>query len=139
MGRRDTLPHDALVGVHVLVVDDDADTRDLLRTVLEYCGALVSSVASAPEALRVLERVTPDVLLADIAMPHHDGYWLIRAVRALPPDRGGTIPAVAITAHADLHGPEQTLAAGFQAHLRKPLDPWDLCRLLSSLTRRPDG
>jgi len=136
MGRRDTIPQDALVGVHVLVVDDDADARELLRTVLEYCGALVTAVASAPEALHVLQRVTPDVLLSDVAMPRHDGYWLINAVRALPPERGGAIPAVALTAHGDFHGPERTLAAGFQVHLRKPLDPWELARAVSSLARK---
>lgn len=136
MGRRDTIPQDALVGVHVLVVDDDEDARELLRTVLEYCGALVTVVASATDALQVLRRVTPDVLLSDIAMPRHDGYWLIDAVRALPAERGGSIPAVALTAHGDLHGPEQTPAAGFQIHLRKPLDPWELCRAVSSLARK---
>ena len=137
MGRRDQLPHDALIGVHVLVVDDDADARDLLRTVLEYCGALVTVVASAQEALAVLERVTPDVLVTDIAMPMHDGYWLIDAIRALPAQRGGAIPAVAGTAHGEYRGPDRTLGAGFQAHLRKPLDPWELCRALASLTRKP--
>ena len=136
MGRRDHLPHDALIGVHVLVVDDDSDARELLRTVLEYCGALVTVVGTASEALAVLERVTPDVLVTDIAMPAHDGYWLIGAIRALPADRGGAIPAVAITAHGDTHGPDRTLAAGFQAHLRKPLDPWELCRVLATLSRK---
>jgi CheY-like chemotaxis protein len=136
MGRRDSLPHDALVGIHVLVVDDDSDARELLRTVLEYCGALVTVVNSGPEALRVLDRVMPDVVLSDIAMPTHDGYWLVREVRALPPDHGGSIPMVAITAHGEQHGPERTLSAGFQAHLRKPLDPWELCRAIAALARR---
>jgi CheY-like chemotaxis protein len=136
MGRGDALPNDALLGVHVLVVDDDEDARELLRTVLQYCGALVSAVPSAQDALRVLDRVTPDLLLTDIAMPHHDGYWLIDAIRKLPPTRGGAIPAIAITAHGELHGPERTLAAGFEAHLRKPLDPWDLCRAISSIVRK---
>jgi CheY-like chemotaxis protein len=137
MGRRDQLPTDALVGVHVLVVDDDDDSRYLIRTVLEYCGALVTAVASAREAVKTLERVTPDVLLSDISMPNDDGYWLIRQVRALPPEHGGAIPAVALTAHGSTHGPERTLTAGFQAHLRKPIDPWELCRSLASLTRKP--
>jgi CheY-like chemotaxis protein len=135
MGR-DLLPGDALVGVHVLVVDDDDDARDLLRTVLEYSGALVSVVGAADEGLRVLERVMPDVVVTDIAMPDHDGYWLVRQVRSLPPDRGGTIPMIAMTAHGDKHGPERTLGVGFQAHMRKPLDPWELCRTIGSLVRR---
>lgn len=136
MGRRDLLLHDALVGTHVLVVDDDGDARDLLRTVLEYCGALVTVVASAAEALLVLDRVMPDVVVTDIAMPLHDGYWLARKIRALPRETGGAIPMIAITAHGELHGPERTLSAGFQMHLRKPLDPWELCRAIASLTRR---
>lgn len=70
-------------------------------------------------------------------MPTHDGYWLIGEVRGLPSDRGGAIPAVAITAHGETHGPDRTLAVGFQAHLRKPLDPWELCRVLAALTRKP--
>jgi CheY-like chemotaxis protein len=136
MGRRDELPFDALTGVHVLVVDDDADARDLLRTILEYCGALVTVVSSASEALGVLERVTPDALVTDIAMPTHDGYWLIDKVRSLPVEGAGAVPAIAITAHGETHGPDRTLAVGFQAHLRKPLDPWELCRVLATLTRK---
>jgi CheY-like chemotaxis protein len=135
MGR-DVLQSDALVGVHVLVVDDDGDARDLLRTVLEYCGALVTVVAAAEEAMQVLGRVMPDVVVTDIAMPEHDGYWLVRAIRALPAERGGALPMIAITAHGEQHGPERTLSVGFQAHLRKPLDPWELCRAIASLIRR---
>jgi CheY-like chemotaxis protein len=136
VGRRDHLPTDALLGVHVLVVDDDDDARQLLRTILQYCGALVTVTASAHEALTVLERVTPDALVSDIAMPDQDGYWLIGQVRALPPTQGGAIPAIALTAHGVAHGPDRTLAAGFQAHLRKPIDPWELCRAVVGLVRR---
>jgi CheY-like chemotaxis protein len=131
MGR--DLSADMLVGVHVLVVDDDDDSRELTRTILGYCGALVTVVASAMEAMHVLERITPDVLLTDISMPGHDGYWLISAVRKLPPEEGGRIPAVAVTAHGRLHGPDRTLAAGFQAHVQKPIDPWELCRTLANV------
>lgn len=136
MRRRDPLPHDVLVGTHVLVVDDDGDARDLLRMVLEYSGALVTVAPSAAEALRVLDRMMPDVVLTDIAMPTHDGYWLVRAMRARPAERGGEIPIVAITAHGEQHGPERTLSAGFHGHLRKPLDPWELCRAVAGLKRR---
>jgi CheY-like chemotaxis protein len=136
MGRRDSPSHDALIGVHVLVVDDDPDARDLFRTVLEYCGALVTVVPTALDALAILDRVTPDAILTDVAMPNHDGYWLAEAVRKLPAERGGAIPMVAITAHGERHGPERTLSAGFQAHLRKPLDPWELCRSLATLHRK---
>ena len=136
MGRRDQLPNDALLGVHVLVVDDDASSGELLKTVLEYCGALVTVVESAPDALRVLQRLTPDILLSDIAMPEYDGDWLIEQIRALPGEQARALPAVAITAHSNVHGPDRTLAAGFKAHLRKPIDPWELCRVMASLTRR---
>lgn len=136
MGRSEQLPGDALIGVHILVVDDDDDARHLIRTILEYCGALVTAVGSAPAALGTLRSVVPDVLLSDISMPDHDGYWLLEQVRALPIERGGRIPAVALTAHGRAHGPDRTLAAGFQAHLSKPVDAWELCRTIVGLVRR---
>jgi CheY-like chemotaxis protein len=136
MGRRDRFPADALVGLHVVVVDDDAEARQLIRTVLEYGGALVTVAATARDALRHLQRVTPDALVTDIAMPHENGYWLIRELRALDVVKGHRVPAIAITAHAEAHGPERTLDAGFDAHLRKPIDPWELCRLIASLARK---
>jgi CheY-like chemotaxis protein len=136
LGRSDRFPSDALVGVHVLVVDDDPDSRHLVRTILEYAGALVTAVSSAREALRTLDRVMPDVMLSDISMPDEDGYWLIEQVRALPPDRGGAIPVAALTAGGQTHGPDRTLAAGFQTHLPKPIDPWELCRALAGLVRK---
>ena len=83
MGRSEHLPGDALAGVHILVVDDDDDARHLIRTILVYCGALVTAVASASAALTTLRSVVPDVLLSDISMPEHDGYWLLAQVRAL--------------------------------------------------------
>src|SRR5262245_414621 len=132
VGRRDQLPNDALVGVHALIVDDDRDSRALLKTVLEYCGALVTAVASAPDAMRILQRVTP----ADIAMPTNDGYWLIDQIRARTAPDGGNVPAIAITAYGDEHGPHRTLSAGFQAHMKKPIDPWELCRAVASVVRR---
>ena len=129
-------PTDTLKGVHVLLVEDDDDARSLLETVLRYCGALVTAVASAEEAMHTLRRVKPDVLLSDISMPVQDGYWLIREVRALSPDRGGAMPAIAITALGHPHDVGRTLAAGFQAHLRKPVDPWELARTVASLAGR---
>ena len=137
MGRSDRFPADALVGLHVLVVDDDSETRMLLRTVLEYGGALVTVVATARDALRTLQRVTPDAVVSDIAMPQENGYWLIREMRELESVRGHRIPAIAITGHTDVHGPDRTLEAGFDAHLTKPVDPWDLCRVIATLVRRP--
>ena len=135
MGRTE-FPTDTLKGIHVLLVEDDNDSRALLETVLRYCGALVTAVASASEAVHTLQRVKPDVLLSDISMPHQDGYWLIREVRALPPERGGGMPAIAVTALGHPHDVGRTLAAGFQGHLRKPVDPWELARTIASLAGR---
>jgi CheY-like chemotaxis protein len=136
MGRHDPLPSDALAGVHVLIIDDDAEARDLLRTVLRYCGALVSIAASAGEGLETLRRVLPDIIVCDIAMPEHDGYWFVRSLRALSPEGGSGLPVIAITAHGAAHGPDRTLPAGFQAHIRKPVDPWELCRVVAAMTRK---
>jgi CheY-like chemotaxis protein len=136
MGRHDPLPSDALTGVHVLIIDDDDEARDLLRTVLRYCGALVSIAASAGEGLETLRRVLPDIIVCDIAMPEHDGYWFVRSLRALSPEGGGGLPVIAITAHGATHGPDRTLPAGFQAHIRKPVDPWELCRVVASMARK---
>jgi CheY-like chemotaxis protein len=136
MGRRDPIPGDALVGVHVLIIDDDPEARDLVATVLRYCGALVVVAGDACEGLGRLAQLLPDIIVCDLAMPEHDGYWFVRALRELPPERGGNLPVVAITAHGALHGPDRTLPAGFQAHIRKPIDPWELCRVVGSLTRR---
>ena len=133
--RREVLPFDTLVGVHVLVVDDDDDTRELVRTILEYAGALVTVAAGAPAALEVVARLSPDVILSDIAMPGADGYALLRQVRASTPEQAPRIPAIAVTAHGRVHGPERTRAAGFDAHLRKPIDPWELCRTVAGLVR----
>ena len=114
-----------LRGIRVLVVDDDADARDLLVFLLEDCGASVTAVASAEDALALLTQSVPDLLLSDIAMPHTDGYMLLRQVRALPPKQGGLVPAIALTAYAGEIDYQQALAAGFQRHLSKPLDPAD--------------
>lgn len=124
------------MGLHVLVVDDDAEALALMQTVLQYAGALVTVVSSARDALRNLQRVTPDVLVSDISMPLENGYWLVREVRARERITGHRLPVIAITAHTDAHGPDRTLAAGFDAHVRKPVDPWELCRVIAALGRR---
>jgi CheY-like chemotaxis protein len=133
---RTELPTDSLKGIHILLVEDDDDSREMIQTLLQYCGALVTAVSSAQDAMKTLEHVKPDVLLTDIAMPHHDGYWLVRAVRALPAEQGGSIPAIAITAHGSTHGVDRALGAGFQAHLGKPIDPWELARTVANLVGR---
>jgi len=113
-----------LAGVHVLVVEDTDDSREMLRVALEYCGALVTTAASAEEAKRVLETLRPHVLLSDIAMPD-DGLELIREVKTVAQTRGIRIPAIAITAYRGRR--EELLAEGFVELVEKPLDPIALC------------
>jgi len=126
----------ALEGLKVLAVDDEPDARDLLALVLEQCGAAVTTCGSAAEALEELERETPDILVSDIGMPGEDGYSLIRKVRALDADRGGRIPAVALTAYARAEDRMQALSAGYSMHVPKPVEPAELAVVIASLTRR---
>jgi signal transduction histidine kinase len=128
-------PAGALRGVRLLVVDDDEDSRDLLACLLEDFGATVASASSAKEAMRLLRESPPDVLLSDIGMPDVDGYAFIRQVRGMPSDRGGKTPAIALTAYARTSDGERALAAGFQAHVTKPLDPDKLTAVIASLAR----
>ena len=116
-----------LVGVHVLVVEDTDDSREVLRMVLEYCGALVTTAESAQKAKRILETLRPHVLVTDIAMPD-DGLMLIREVKAVAETKGMRIPAIAITAYRDRR--EELLAEGFAELLEKPLDPLTLCGMV---------
>jgi CheY-like chemotaxis protein len=124
-----------LVGVRVLVVEDDLDTLEILKVVLQSRGAEVITAASAGEALKALERFRPDVLVSDIAMPEQDGYELIEHVRQLGPERGGSIPAVALTAYARVEDRIRALTAGFQMHVPKPVDPVELVAVVANLTR----
>ncbi len=117
----------------VLVVDDDPDARELLSATLGYYGAEVITAENAGEALALIPEVRPDVLLSDIGMSGEDGFALIRRVRALPADRGGVVPAVALTAYAAANDRVRSLAAGFQIHMPKPFDPLELARLVQRL------
>jgi CheY-like chemotaxis protein len=123
---------DALTGVRVLLVEDEADVRELMLTALERAGARVIAVESARLALKALHDSEVDVLLADIAMPGQDGYDLIRAVRALPA-RVSHIPAAAVTACARDDERQRALAAGFQLHVAKPLEPAALIQAVATL------
>ena len=122
-----------LDGLHVLIVEDESDSSDLLVRVLEGYGARVTAVASAAEALAALERDRPDVLVGDIGLPTEDGYELIRKVRARHRERSGIIPAVAVTAFASADDRRQALEAGYQAHIAKPFEPAFLATLVSQL------
>jgi signal transduction histidine kinase/ActR/RegA family two-component response regulator len=130
-----TDPYDPslLRGVDVLVVDDDEDARILLQMTLSRYGAAVTTVSSAGEALAAIDRAVPHVVLSDIGMPQEDGYDLLRRLRARPPERGGSIPAVAVTAYASATDRSSTQAAGYQAHVAKPFEPGDVARLVKRL------
>jgi PAS domain S-box-containing protein len=123
----------ALENMRVLIVDDEADARTLLTTVVEKCGAKVRSVASAHEALEALDNFKPNVILSDIGIPGEDGYALIRKVRALGTEQGGKIPAVALTAYAREEDRVRALLAGYQVHLAKPVNPAELIAVLGGL------
>jgi len=130
---------DSLVGVHALVVDADQECRQLLSSILRYCGALVTTTGSSREALKVISVVKCDVLIVEIALPGESGVELIRRVRALKPEDGGVVRAIALSGRdADRDG---ALTAGFDAHLTKPIEPWAMCRLVATLVfgERPGG
>jgi len=126
----------SLEGVRVVIVDDAADTRDLLTTMLAGHGADVRACGSASEALEVISQWRPAVLISDVAMPGEDGYSLIRKVRALGSDHGGDIPAVALTGYAQTEDRTRALAAGFQMHVPKPVEPVELVTVIASLAGR---
>ncbi len=120
----------------MLAVDDDADARDLVVFLLENSGASVTAVSNAADALAVLTQSVPDLLLSDIGMPDTNGYLLLRQVRALPKEQGGLVPAIALTAYAGAIDYQQALAAGFQRHLSKPLDPEKLVQAILGVLDR---
>jgi PAS domain S-box-containing protein len=124
-----------LEGVHVLVVDDDADALSLVRELLETAGARVTTALSADEALTLIEERHPDLLLSDIGMPAMDGFELIRRVRELPPSIR-YLPAAALTAYAQPEDRSRALRSGFQAHLAKPIDPGELLTAVEMLAGR---
>ena len=125
-----------LEGLHVLVLDDEADTRELLVTAIERCGARVTAVANVPDALSAVDREIPDVLVSDIGVPGEDGYSFIRKLRARGPERGGKVPAAALTAYARSEDRIRALSAGFQTHLAKPVDPGELVATIAALAGR---
>ena len=123
-----------LDGVHVLVVDDEQDARELLTTILTQSGAVVTSASGVADALDKLKLVKPDLLLSDIEMANEDGYSLIRKVRVLEDGLGSRIPAIALTAHARSSDRLRALADGFQMHIPKPVEPVELVLAIANLT-----
>jgi signal transduction histidine kinase/ActR/RegA family two-component response regulator len=132
------LSQTGLAGLTVVVVEDDAATREVLAVMLETAGATVRAAGSVEEALRIVQWLGPDVVVSDISMPGEDGYALVRQMRALERGRA-TVPAIALTAHARAEDTEQAFIAGFAEHLAKPVDPTDLLLAIGRVTGRVSG
>jgi PAS domain S-box-containing protein len=124
-----------LAGIRVLVVDDHADGRNVLGTILERAGASVARAATSREAFASIGEFRPHVLVSDLALPDEDGFALVARVRSLPVEHGGAIPAVAVTGHARAEEMARALTAGFQRHLVKPIDPSELANVVAQLAR----
>jgi CheY-like chemotaxis protein len=127
-----------LSGVRVLVVDDEHDTREILSVMLTRYGAEIRTAGSAAEAMNVFGQWLPDVLVSDIGMPEEDGYALIKKIRALPPENGADVPAIALTAFASAQDKRTALAAGFQRHIAKPVEPVALAKNVALILGRSD-
>ena len=125
-----------LDGCFVLVVEDNDDARTLYQTLLAMSGAHVTAVPSVAEAMAAFDRSRPDVVVSDVDMPEEDGYALIARVRALSPEEGGTVPAIAVTGHGLEQDRERLLSAGFDDYLPKPVDATDLVDTIVRLVRR---
>ena len=126
-----------LDGIHVLLVEDDDDSRKLLGTMLKRYGAKVTSTKSAAEALDVFSQELPDVLISDIGMPDEDGYELIRKLRERPVDKGGATPAIALTGYASRKDRERALSAGYHKHMAKPVEQAEMLTAIASLLQPP--
>jgi CheY-like chemotaxis protein len=126
-----------LIGLRVVVVDDDEDTGAFFAVALNACGAVTMTATTAREALRLTIETRPDVILSDIAMAGEDGYWLVNEIRRHPDEGINRVPVVAATAYGREHSRVRTLAAGFRDHLQKPVDPELLCWTVARAAGRP--
>jgi CheY-like chemotaxis protein len=125
------------VGVRVLVVDDEADARELLREVLEGCGAEVRETSTAAQAVREVREWNPAVIVSDIGLPGEDGYELIRKVREWEQKSGTWTPAIALTGYARTKDRMRALMAGYQMHVAKPIEPVEFALVVSGLLQQP--
>ena len=130
------MPSGELQGLRVLLIEDDEDTRDVVRRLLETAGAAVRAAGSAAEGMALFRAQRPDLLLVDIAMPGEDGLSFMRRLRSLGADEGGQTPAAALTARAVLEDRLESLKAGFQAHMAKPVPPAELIEVMATLAGR---
>lgn len=131
------MPAGELQGLRILLIEDDEDTRDVVGRLLETAGAEVLMAGSAREGMEIFRAQRPDLLLVDIAMPGEDGLSFMRRVRALAAQDGGQTPSAALTARAVLEDRLESLRAGFQAHMAKPVPPAELIEVMASLGGRP--
>lgn len=142
--RRGLMPHDAgaLTGFRILVVDDNEDTRRLLSIVLEQAGATAIARDSVPAAMKVFEEeAPPELVITDIQLLQLDGYELMDAIRALPAERGGEVPAIAVSGDTDLHTRKKVERSGFDLFLPKPVEPGELLTAARAMlgSSRVDG
>jgi len=121
---------------HILVVDDHDDTLELFRAGLQAFGVKVLTARTARDALTVIKTVRVNAIVSDLAMPGEDGLWLVEQLRRLKSEQGGSIPAIAVTAHRDRYAGERVTDLGFEAFLTKPVDPFDLARTVAFLVGR---
>jgi signal transduction histidine kinase/ActR/RegA family two-component response regulator len=126
----------SIAGLRVLLVDDETDGRELVKIMLEQNGVQVKAAASAVEALQTFAEWKPDILVSDIGMPEEDGYSLIRKVRSLPQEQGGNVPAAALTGYVGQEDYVKALSAGYQSHIKKPVELEELIAVVTSLTGR---
>ena len=134
--RSPAIRANALRGLSVLIVDDNADARAILGTCFEHLGCVVVTVESAVEALSMCRLARPDIVVTDISMPHHDGYWLLRALRALDEDQQERTPVVAMTAYPASRDLPLTFSASFDGWVSKPINLRHLSALVKRLTRK---
>jgi CheY-like chemotaxis protein len=127
---------EALKGISILVVEDDADTRELLKVLFQTNGGEVIATSSVPEALAAYDQSRPKVIVADIGMPDYNGYTLIGRVRARDREHGNIIPAIALTAYSTAIDRDTVLSAGFQVHIPKPFDPRQLISVVADLASK---
>jgi CheY-like chemotaxis protein len=131
-------PSSLLSGLRILVVEDDADARELVAAILEGAGAIVEAVESAAAGFAAMRSFRPQLLVSDISMPDEDGYSLIRRVRALAVAEGGDIPSIALTAYTRIEDRAKALRAGFNLHMGKPVRPVDLVSAVKTLATGPN-
>jgi CheY-like chemotaxis protein len=125
-----------LEGISVVVVDDNVDSRDMMTLALTHQGADVTATDSAAEARHVFTYVIPNVLVSDLSMLLETGVTLMQSIRRLPPERGGTVRALAVTGFHDRFTRARAFTAGFDEYLEKPFDPAELCRIVAKLAGR---